>query len=325
MRRKWLVTLLAAGSLHAGTVDAAGTIAGTPIANQAEIMYEIGTETRAQSSNVSTFRVAEVLDINVLLQTPERLVSAGAADQPLYFTLSNIGNGAERLVLSPVHSLTGDQFDPQAPTPTLVLDTDGSGDLSASDTAYVPGVNDPQLLPDASIGVMLLSDIPGGVADGERGFVRLDAHTETASGTPGGIYPGLGDQGVDIVLGPSGGTGQSVGEYLVGQVSLLLTKSATVLDPSGGDRAVPGAEIVYTVQVVAEGTGPATEALFQDAIPNDTRYVSGSLRLNGAVLTDASDIDAGEFEAQASAIIVDLGTLAPGDAVQQVQFTVTIN
>lgn len=317
--------VLVAGSLHAGMARAAGTTAGTPIANQAEIVYEMGSETRVQSSNVSTFLVAEVLDVNVFLQTPERLVSAGAASQPLYFTVTNIGNGTESLRLVPVHALTGDQFDPLVPTPAIMLDTDGSGDLSVADTAYVPGANDPVLGPDASIGVLLLGDIPADRADGDRGLARLEAETATASGSPGGVYAGLGDQGVDVVLGASGGLSGANGEYLVGRVGVLLSKSAEVVDPEGGDLPVSGAEIVYSIQVTADGTGTATAAVLQDPIPDSTSYVPGSLRLNGAALTDAIDLDAGRYVADDGQVVVDLGTLDSGGVPQQVQFRVTID
>ncbi len=74
-------------------------------------------------------------------------------------------------------------------------------------------------------------------------------------------------------------------------------KSQSVLDPFGGSRPIPGAAITYQIVVTATGTGTALNAALRDAIPTDTAYVAGSLRLNGAPLTDGADADAGAFVA----------------------------
>jgi uncharacterized repeat protein (TIGR01451 family) len=156
------VFAVALSAIAVSRAHAVGTIAGTAVANQAEIVYEIGSEIRSQTSNISSFQVAEVLDVSVLLQTPERLVA-------------------------------------------------------------------------------------------------------------------------------------------------------------------PGARIVYTILVSADGTGSAETALFEDAIPPHTSYVPGSLELNGMPLTDASDADVGEVSGLDPSVVVDLGSLGADSVPQQVQFTVTID
>jgi uncharacterized repeat protein (TIGR01451 family) len=271
------------------------------------------------------FLVAEVVDLNLLLQTPERLVGGGDVDQPLYFTLTNTGNGTESYALTVVTGITGDGFDPELPAVMLILDSDGSGDLSSGDAHYVPGINDPSLGPDASVGLFLLADIPEGLADGALGRVRLEAAAVTGSGATGTLFAGLGDAGVDAVLGPSGGFGSATGEYLVGEVALLVSKSAALRSAGGDASAVPSAEITYTIQVAASGTGTALDAYLRDPIPANTTYAPGSLRLNGVALTDAVDDDVGEFSEAEPQVSVRLGDLSPADPSQIVEFIVTIN
>ena len=316
---------LAGGALASGPADSAGTVAGTAIANQAEITYEIGVETRVRASNVALFQVAEVIDVDILLQTPERLVSPGAVSQPLNFTITNTGNGSESFVLASIAAVDGDDFDPELPAQVLLIDADASGDISMADINYVPGVNDPVLAPGESVDVFFLGNIPAGVTDGLIGFAGIQVQSTTGIGAIGDVVAARGDTGVDAVLGPSGGSAQATGEYLVGEIGLELTKLATVTDPHGGARPIPGAQIAYTIQIAAAGTGRAVAAVLQDAIPDNTEYVPGSLRLNGIALTDTPDVDAGEFSPATPEVIVLLGDMSPVDGAQVVEFMVKIN
>ena len=58
-----------------------------------------------------------------------------------------------------------------------------------------------------------------------------------------------------------------------------------------------------------------------DPVPQGTRYVPGSLTLDGAALSDAADADAGQ--ADGSTIAVTLGTV-PTPITHRVQFQVQI-
>jgi uncharacterized repeat protein (TIGR01451 family) len=307
-----------------GIGSAAGTVAGTDIVTRVEVAYEIGAETFSGVSNVVTITVVELIDLNLFVQTPERLVSPGVSDQPLYFTVTNTGNGTETLELTPVMTITGDQFDPLPAATAVVLDVDGDGVLSSADSNYLPGTNDPVLDPDQSLGAFLVADIPPGLGDGLFGFAQLRVSSATATGSPGDVFIGLGDTGVDVVLGPSGGFASGQGEYLVGEVGLSLTKVASIDSPQGDGRPMPGARLTYAIQVVAVGTGTAGAALFRDPIPAHTVFVPGSLRLNGTPLSDATDADSGEYVAAAPEVVVRLGDLQPSDPAQLIEFTVSI-
>lgn len=304
--------------------EAAGTVAGTDIVNQVEVAWEIDSQPHTGLSNIVTITVVEVIDANVLVQTPERLVGPGVSDQPLYFTLTNTGNGSEAFELLAVLSLTGDGFDPLPSGATIVLDTDGDGVLSAADTSYIRGTNDPVLGPDEAVGLFLVTDIPPGLADGLTGFAALEAAAVTATGTPGQVFAGVGDTGVDVVLGRSGGLVSGQGEYLVGEISLSLTKVARVESQGGDSRPTPGAILTYAIQIAAAGTGSAGATLFRDPIPAHTLFIPGSLRLNGAPLTDAADGDSGEYVAATPEVVVRLGDIRVGDPTQLVEFSVSI-
>lgn len=308
------------------TAFAAGTAAGTNIQNTAQVTYTVGGSQVTTPSNTNIITVAERLDVNVTLQSPPVSVQGGQTRRELVLRVTNTGNGSEAFNLAMTSAIAGDNFDPVPSSPALYFDTDASGDLSPADTAYVAGTNDPTLAPDAFVTVLVVNDIPTGLTNGEVGRSRLTAQAKTGTGTPGTVFPGQGTGGVDAVVGSSGATANATGDYVVSDVSLSNVKSATVQDPFGGTEPVPGAHITYQIVVAATGTGSAANTVVDDAIPANTTYVPGSLRLNAAALSDASDVDAGEFIAGASpAIRVRLGNLAQAAGNQTIVFQVTIN
>jgi uncharacterized repeat protein (TIGR01451 family) len=139
------------------------------------------------------------------------------------------------------------------------------------------------------------------------------------------VFAGQGAGGTDAVVGANGGQANATGAYIVGDVQVALVKSATVTDLFGGTSAIPGASIQYQVVVTVTGSGTARTLQFDDAIPVNTTYVPGSLRLNGAALSDAADGDAGEFQAgSAPNVRVRLGDLTQAAGAQTLAFTVTI-
>jgi uncharacterized repeat protein (TIGR01451 family) len=305
--------------------SALGTAAGTNIQNTATVNFSIGGTPSSTTSNVSSVAVAEIVDVVIALQSATVSVPAGATGETLVFLVTNAGNGNETFALALDSVLVGDDFDPVPAVPSLYFDTDLSGDLSGPDTPYVQGANDPALAADASVRVIAVNAIPGGLADGLRGRSELEATAATGTGPPGTVFAGQGLGGVDAVVGTSGGTAAVFGEYLVGDIQLSAVKSQTVQDPFGGNRPVPGATIAYQVVVTALGTGTALGASFVDAVPANTTYVTGSLRLNGAALSDAADGDAGAFTAAPAGVAVGLGDLTAGSGPQTIVFNVTID
>jgi len=306
---------------------ATGTAAGTNIQNTAQVSYTVGGSIVTTSSNTSSVRVAEILDAVLTLAAPTVTVSPGATAEELVFTLTNTGNGTETFNLTALSAgVAGDDFDPTLASPAIYFDTDNSGDFSAGDVAYSAGVNNPVLAADASVRLVVVNNIPNTALNGNRGRSQLTAAAATGTGAPGTAFVGAGDGGVDAVAGTTGGDSQLFGEYLVADVQLTAVKTQAVVDQFGGARPVPGARINYQVVVTASGTGNANAASFSDPIPANTTYVAGSLRLNGAALSDGADADAGTFvSAPAPEVRVTLGNLTGGAGPQTIEFAVTIH
>ncbi len=311
-------------SAHEGR--AAGTPAGTSVVNQAQVSYTQNGVPASGVSNATTLTVAEILDVNVTLQSAQVSVIAGETRRTLLFRVTNTGNGSETMPFGIDNLIAGDDFDPLAAAPAIYFDTDGSGDLTPADVAYAAGSNDAVLAADAGVSVLLVNDIPAGVADGQLGRSRLSARAATGTGTPGTTFPGQGTGGTDALAGASGASSTAIGEYVVGDVQVAVVKSALVVDPAGGTRPVSGARIDYQVVVNVSGSGTARALDFDDAIPANTTYLPGSLRVNGASLTDAADGDGGEFQAGATPRVrVALGDLNQASGARTVAFAVTIN
>lgn len=316
------VTALGVTALEA---QAAGTAAGTSIQNTAQVSYQVGGSTITASSNASTVTVAEILDVVVTIANATVASSAGATQQELVFTVTNTGNGTETFELIPLSAgVAGDDFDPELAAPSSIFfDTDNSGDLSAPDTAYIAGTNDPTLAADASVRVLVVNSIPAAAADGARGRSQLTARARTGFGNPGTNFS-VG--GVDAVVGTTRAEAALFGEYQVQGFQLTAVKSQTIADQFGGSRPIPGARINYEVVITPGGTGSALAAMFSDAIPANTTYLAGSLELNDVALSDAGADDAGEYTTAPTAQVrVSLGDLTTASGPQKVEFAVTIN
>jgi uncharacterized repeat protein (TIGR01451 family) len=325
-RLRFYIAILTLCTLPSVPAFAAGTAAGTSISSQANVSFVIGGVPGSAQSNPAAFLVDEILDPNVTRQSSTLSVSAGDVNRVLLFRLTNTGNGTEAFALAIDNLVAGDDFDPQAATPGIYFDSDNSGDLSAADVAYVPGSNDPALAPDASIGVLLVNNIPASTPDGSLGRSRLRAHAATGTGTPGTAFAGQGSGGTDAVAGANGGQAEAFGEYLVGDVQVSLAKSVTVIDSAGGTEPVPGARLNYQIVVNVTGSGIAHGFVLTDPVPAGTAYFAGSLRLNSLALSDGPDADAGELLTGTTPTIrVALGDLTQAAGPQTIAFTVTIN
>ena len=319
-------TMALAFGIASPDARAAGALAGTDIESTAEVTYTVGAVSATAMSNTVNVRVAEILNVVVTVQTPTVAVSAGDTAREIVYLITNTGNGPETFRLVTTSVVGGDEFDPSAATPSIYFDTDASGDLSAADTPHVAGGNDPVLPPDGSVTVLVVNDIPGTVADGNRGFARLTADARTGSGAAGVAFAGAGVGGTDAVVGLTGAAASGQAQYLVSSISLGAVKSQTVVDQFGGSRPLPGARINYVIAVSATGTGTVASAVFTDRIPANTSFVAGSLRLNSGALTDSSDVDAGEYVATPDPLVrVSLGALTQASGNQTIEFAVLIN
>ena len=315
-----LAPLAIAAALITTPAHAGGVKAGTLIENTASATYDGGAGPVTIPSNTITVKVDELLDVTVTSRDSGP-VSAAPGSAVLTFELTTTGNGPEAYTLTANPAVAGNDFD--TTVNGIAVDTNGNG-------VYDPGVD--QMLPgpattaaiaaDASLTVFVLVTIPGGVADGDQSDVSLLAEAVTGTGAPGTAFAGQGAGGGNAIVGSTGANATATGSLSVGITDVDLIKSATVLDPFGGTGIVPGATITYAIRAEVSGSGSVSDLVVTDAAPADTTYVAGSLKLDGATLTDAADADAGR--SGTSGISVDLGTVSGGSS-RTVTFQVTID
>ena len=315
-----LAPLAIAAALITTPAHAGGVKAGTLIENTASATYDGGAGPVTIPSNTITVKVDELLDVTVTSRDSGP-VSAAPGSAVLTFELTNTGNGPEAYTLSANPAVAGNDFD--TTVNGIAVDTNGNG-------VYDPGVDQMLTGPattaaiaaDASLTVFVLVTIPGGVADGDQSDVSLLAEAVTGTGAPGTAFAGQGAGGGNAIVGSTGANATATGSLSVGITDVDLIKSATVRDPFGGTGIVPGATITYAIRAEVRGSGSVSDLVVTDAAPADTTYVAGSLKLDGATLTDAADADAGR--SGTSGISVDLGTVSGGSS-HIVTFQVTID
>ncbi|HYN45111.1 MAG TPA: hypothetical protein VES64_00300 [Allosphingosinicella sp.] len=317
-------SVLAAGTLCAALpAHAAGTLAGTIINNSATATYDLPTGGQdSVTSNIVSLTVDELLDVSVAsTDGGDVATSPAATNQVLTFRVTNAGNGNESFVLTARDNVGGDDFNPSATS--IVIDSNGNGVYDPGiDTVYVAGANNPLLAPDASVLIFVLSSIPAGATDGQRGRVDLVAVAATGSGVPGTTFAGQGQGGGDAVVGATGADAEDDGFYAVSAASVAFVKSAVVVDPFGGATRVPGSIITYRLVASVSGSGSLANLRIADAIPAGSSFRAGTITLEGAPVSDAADADAGEYTG--SGIAVRLGTVAAG-AARTVTFQVAID
>ena len=315
-----LAPLAIAAALITTPAHAGGVKAGTLIENTASATYDGGAGPVTIPSNTITVKVDELLDVTVTSRDSGP-VSAAPGSAVLTFELTNTGNGPEAYTLTANPAVAGNDFD--TTVNGIAVDTNGNG-------VYDPGVDQMLTGPattaaiaaDASLTVFVLVTIPGGVADGDQSDVSLLAEAVTGTGAPGTAFAGQGAGGGNAIVGSTGANATATGSLSVGITDVDLIKSATVRDPFGGTGIVPGATITYAIRAEVRGSGSVSDLVVTDAAPADTTYVAGSLKLDGATLTDAADADAGR--SNTSGISVDLGTVSGGSS-RTVTFQVTID
>lgn len=308
--------------MYASAAVAAPTSAGVTISNQATAQYTVDTNSYTVSSPVTTFKVAQIVNVSVAaMDVTTVAVAAGDNGKATSFRVTNQGNGPDTFVLSVDSNVAGDDFNPVFSS--IVLDSNGDGLNNAGDTTYVSGSSVP-LAAGQSITVFVLNNIPAPLANDSIGKTQLKAQSAVFNAGPAGtVYAGFGAGGVDAVLGLLDGAAADLGIYKVSTVSVTLSKSSVIADPWGGSQPVPGATVTYTIVSHVVGAGTATGLKIVDPIPANTTYKFNSLKLNGAALTDALGDDAGD--AAPGSITFNLGNVVAGTPDQSVSFQVTIN
>lgn len=319
-----------------GVAQAVGVAAGTSISNTVTVDFNVGG-VPGTAFDTDVFQVQEVINVDVTWQDAANIIVAPASvQQVLTFLVTNTGNGIESFALIINNAaITTDDFDPLNGNIYLDGNANGVFDGAPIDPVYISGVNDPLLNAngiDSQI-VFLVSDIPVGTSVGETGVSQLTVNSLTvgaAGAVIGTILNGLGDSGIDAVIGASQADDIAIGTYQVdtAPIDVSILKTAQVVsDGSGCSVApcspIPGATIRYSLQVIISGVGTVNNLVITDPIPINTTYTSESTNLNGTSLTDSGvDADAGNFSA--NTVTVDLGDISSA-VTHLITFDVTIN
>ena len=277
---------------------AGGSSAGTLIENTATATYEDASGPQTISSNTVTVRVDELLDVTVTSLDPGAIATA-PGEAVLTFEVTNQGNGPEAFELVANPNVADNDF--EVVVESLAVDTNGNG-------VYDEGVDEiltaPQttavLAADEAVTVFVVVTVPDGVTDEQLSQVELTASAQTGNGTAGTVFAGQGEGGGDAIAGTTTASATALGALRAGITTLDLGKAVTLLDPFGGESAVPGTIATFTLTANVVGSGTVSALTIADAIPEGTTYAPGTLTLDTEALTDASGDDAGRYRAQPS-------------------------
>lgn len=318
-----VIALSAVGAMPSAWAVVGETTAGTSISNTATVNYSVGSVAQtAVNSNAAAFLVDKKVDLTVAKGSGVTTVP-GATNVGLPFTVANTGNASDSFTLTAANVAAGDNFDTSAFA--VYLDVNGNGSYDAgTDTLISAPVT---IARDASIKVLIVSTIPGSVVNGNTANMTLTAAT-TSTKTVGAESAAV----VDVVFADAGndGTEKDTNTYTISTATLAVVKSAVVInDPvnnTTNPKAIPGATVEYTITVTNSGAATATSVQLTDNIPANTTYVSGSMKLGAATLTDAADADGGNTTgAPVTSISVNAGSIAASGGSAVVKFRVTVN
>ncbi|MFV0622447.1 hypothetical protein ACBY01_00355 [Sphingomonas sp. ac-8] len=307
-----MVTGLALALLPAPSARAQ-TAAGTSIRNTASASFRVGDGETTARSNENVLVVAERLDVALAFEGAPPPAPAANQTAAVPVLLTNGGNGGESFLL--------DASVPTANAATvqaIAVDRDADGRYDPLVDSPLDGARTPALPPGAGVRLFVL--LTGTDAAPAELALTVTARAATGSGAAGTVFAGGGDGGGDAVTGTTGAAA-TIQAALVAEPADLptLVKTQTVAGPDGGTTPQPDAVVTYTL--AARFPAATTAARIDDPLPEGTRYVAGSLRLDGAALSDAADGDAGS--ADGTAIRVLLGDV-PASALRTVQFQVTL-
>jgi uncharacterized repeat protein (TIGR01451 family) len=229
---------------------AQATPAGTQIINSAQVTY--------QAQNGLTFTVVSNAEVMVVGQVggvdvdpPGVSVADPGTTATFVHTLKNVGNGTDSFTVVARS---------QAGWPVRIYrDANGDGTLDPGD----PLVSGPIVLGMGSLANLLLAtDVPP--------LASLRGTTDTIHLVGTSLF--------DRAVGDS-----LIDQLQIRSVGILVTLTKSV-DRSS---ATLGDILTYTVTYVATGASSATNFQLLDPIPFGATYLPGTIRLNGAPLTDA--------------------------------------
>jgi uncharacterized repeat protein (TIGR01451 family) len=344
-----LVLFLSAINAHA-----AGTPTGTVINNQATANYTIGA-TAYSTSITTSLRVDDKASFTLTASDSANVTILPNSRAYMTYAVTNTGNGPHDFTLT--QAVSGIPTLTPAAGPAFYSDQAGIAALPTDGNAGgLPYISN--LASDATRTVYLYITAPATPADGQTAdyLITAEAYQVNNLGT---VNPPVkssakaaADAFVDkntalmtqyVVLADGQGNGGDAlrdGKYAIlakdgsnntvgfkaQSGSVNVVKTATVSDQFGGSQPMTGSTIHYTLTMTVTGSGTAMNVVIADPIPANTTYTAGTLKLNGAVLTDALDlVDGGDVGGTTpGTVTVKLGNLTSASP-KIITFDVKIN
>ncbi len=326
---KWTGLFLA--SLFALQSQAAGTIAGVEISNQASVSYDVGGSNATVSSEIVTITVQELINVTIISQDSGNVgVSSPDTGAELKFQVTNTGNGDEAFIISQVN-IGGDEFD--VTLSTIYLD-DGDGVFDPNVDAVYDNSNPTSIDPDTSITIWVTSDIPESLNNNDSAEVQVAALSKTfsddnqANPDAGDVVTDGGDSTTDAIYGSAAANADDTATFVVSAIDVTIAKAISGIDDQfGGSQPIPGAEVGYILTVTVTGTGDATNVTVSDSLPIELKLkneAGGEITVDGVVNSAASGDDDASYDANTRIISVELGTITAGSDASEITFTTVI-
>lgn len=320
---------------------AGGTPSGTKITNMATATYSDGGTPVTVTATAPEITVDNKVNLTVV-KNSDLTITPGASNQALAFKVTNLGNTTQG------YALTSFKSDGIVMDNVRIYRDNGTipGVWDAGDTLYANATTFGDVVADGFLNVLIVADTPVGAVSGDIADYQLRAQTVDAGTTTLTVATvGANTDGVDVVFADSAGVystdvardGQhsAVGKYTFNVLALNLLKSVVVTwDPTNlavDPKATPGAKLTYTIRATVTGVGIAAGVKITDPIPDKSTYIPGTLKLNGAALTDletdlpGGSVDAGFVDGAPLGVTVNLGDMTSASLTQEISFEVTIN
>lgn len=360
--RKLLVmaTALALMAFFAVSAHAAGTAAGTSVANRATVNYAVGGigQTPIESSpggnttagvgngTNTTFLVDRKLNLTVALTDVAAVqVTPGSVNQVLTFTVTNTGNDTQDVLLSTLDAAGHEPFG--------LTDTFSAGNVrifvesnpvpdgyDAGDTAtYID-----ELAADGVRTVYIVSDISLAQVNGDVSSIDLVARVAVGGGvgvqgaaiaTDDAANPDVAGSVQNVFADAAGsndaatdGYHSAPGAYQVVTALLTITKTSLVVwDPinlAANPKAIPGARVEYTVSVANTGSASATNVVVSDSLATEISNGTLAFYANGYGAAQGIEVTSPNLYGGAATALTNAGGDDEGDFGATTANTVTV-
>lgn len=250
----------------------AGVPAGTEIKNVAYLQYSVQSSDFNTSSNVLVDIVDQKLDMQMSCrQSDTVIVGVGEKKRAMNFLLSNTGNGEDTYSFVP---LEADNSNFSVENAEVYIDN-GDGVFSLVDDSLATEVS---IAADGNVSLFLVSDIPNDAT--KQSSNGIQAISAMQGDLAYGESKKLNNYYAVVAMREEAKSGFCT--YEVSPLALTLEKSASL----SSDKVYKGTTIEYKIDLKVTGRGVLENILVQDEIPQGTRYIPDSLKLDGALAGD---------------------------------------